>query len=233
MPGINPVLDAIPTGAPGRLALQSSELLQLATQRRNAVAAFLRGNGLPATHLVAPDGRGGFFDQGADDEGIPTTSAEFLGTYPDQLGAIWLLEPEPDVQALIEQRSAPSVPSEPNVANHKPSKRDFLRSFEWGQGVAWHGDSAYIKVDDQRRARVQPMSLLIPEQIDAVGVTLLSVTTGAISTEVFAFEDHLHGGPGVCFGVRTPHGWDWDEDSRPESTQPLCQAIEDFVRFMS
>jgi len=124
--------------------------------------------------------------------------------------------------------------------NMAGNKEAFCRSFDWDIDIKWMDLSGYVRIDDDRRARIQLATHGTMGEYRAFIVSIISKRKGKIEAKSFLFDDYLSDrsdnrsdyplGKNPCFMVIDHIGWRW-YIAVPKTTRPLCQEIEKYIEI--
>jgi hypothetical protein len=117
----------------------------------------------------------------------------------------------------------------------RQTKAVFFARLEWQKEIQLFDADGYVVLDDTRRAKITLYGSYVYR---AVKVQIISKTHGEIDQKVFYFRDYLDFSRKISinpnyegqFEARyyEPNGFDWYMH-KPETTRPLCAAIEAWI----
>lgn len=128
------------------------------------------------------------------------------------------------------------------------SKEEFCRSFEWNIDIKWFDLVGYTPIDESRRAKIELSDRGYHGHFDKFIVSILDKNEGVVDTKVFRFNDYLDNNKREdnrkdypIRGNDTFHAWrdrgDWYKMewyiAIPQTTRPLCEEIEKYIKIFA
>ncbi len=120
----------------------------------------------------------------------------------------------------------------------KGLKERRMRSFQWAMEIKWFDFRGYHELPDGRMVKITLQKSITRGEYNGISVTLFNPqVAGAIDAKIFLFADYLTpedtDRPMSMASIRSEMRISQNIDFRwvlvPESTRPICEAIEEWI----
>lgn len=136
------------------------------------------------------------------------------------------------------QRDDKPIPVKAWIIMTPQTKATFFARLEWQKEIQLFDADGYVVLDETRRAKITLYSGVYHGHYRAIKVQIISKTHGTIDEKTFWFKDYLDFSKKISVNPHYegqfeamhthPKGFDWYMH-KPETTRPLCAAIEAWI----